>query len=80
MKIPLHYFEGLALTQLKHRKKHSIPTKKTKSNPSKFESIVGIHENHLYRIETGRYTPSIITLALISGGLGISIEELCGER
>ena len=52
--------------------------KELKLSKAKLAAIAGMSSNHLYCIEAGRKVPGIITLARLSVGLGVSIEELVG--
>ena len=53
--------------------------KERKLSQAKLAAIVGMEDNHLSRIETGRVVPGIITLARLAAELGVAIEELVGR-
>jgi len=52
-----------------HRKKHKL-------SRSKLAFIVGMEDNHLYRIETGLNCPRINLIARLAVVFGVSIDEL----
>ena len=54
--------------------------KERKLSQAKLAAIVGIEDNHLSRIETGRVVTGIITLARLASELGVAIDELVGRR
>ena len=54
--------------------------KERKLSQAKLAAIVGMEDNHLSCIEIGLKYPSICTLARIAAGLGVTIDELVGDK